>query len=125
MLNRNIFISAGLVIVVFAALLWGYSPRGTSNVRYEVQSNMSIPLHKSDTIRVAESYERMMDRYISTLEYRIASVDNNMSQVNEKLNSIDKKIDDIAFRLSRIEKALNITDEIPKPQDPPTDPQPK
>ena len=113
MLNNKTFKITALLALLITALLWAYPLNGDTNVKYKVQPNLSIGPRKSDTVRIAETYERMMDRYISTLEYRILNVDRGVEQIDDKLNRIESKIDTVNRRLLRIEKALNITEYIP------------
>ncbi|MCF7954342.1 MAG: hypothetical protein K9M75_00935 [Phycisphaerae bacterium] len=53
---------------------------------------------------------------LDTMENRLGMTDRGFDKVTTKLDTIEKKIDDLAIRLTAIENALNITQQIPKPK---------
>ena len=159
MKTKNTLITiASLCLIGMVAFVFYPSQSKAGSGRYKIEPNISIKPYKSDAVRVGESYERMMGRYINTMDNRLGTADRGFDKVSTKLDTmarglssmdkgfnkvsakldamenrlgmtdrgfdkvttkldtIEKKIDDLAMRLSAIEKALNITEEIPKPK---------
>lgn len=117
--KQNMIKITGLLIIAAIALAWLSASTNADNKRfYELRQNISVPPKQSDTITMVNSYERLMHRYIALSENNMAEMDKNSDVVISKLDSIERKIDDLGTRLERIEKALNITDELPQPQAP-------
>ncbi|MBW8017033.1 MAG: hypothetical protein FVQ82_12680 [Planctomycetes bacterium] len=116
-MNTKTFITlTGMCLATLAAFFFypSQSKAGSVN-KFKIQPNLSVEAHKSDAVRVSESYEWIMARYIGSVENRVAKTERGIEKVSAKLDTIDGKIDDIARRLTAIEKALNIEQEIPKP----------
>lgn len=199
--TKNTLITiGGLCLIGLVAFVFYPSQSKAGGGRYKIEPSISIEPYKSDAVRVGESYERMMGRYINTMdnrlgtadrgfdkistkldtmtgrlgtmdkgldkvstkldsmgnrlaisgkgiekvstkldamgsrlamsdkgvekvsakldamENRLGMTDRGFDKVTTKLDTIEKKIDDLAMRLTAIEKALNITEEIPKPK---------
>ncbi len=108
-----------LVGLVAYASYPSYSKVGSGS--YRIRPDISIGAYRSDTVRVSESYERILASYIGGVERRFALTDQGLEKVSTKLDTIEKKIDGLGRRLDRIEKALNITEDIPKPESPPSE----
>jgi len=118
MKNKKTMIAIAAVLVLGIGA-FVFHPSNSQAARYgnlSVQRNLSVESHKSDAILVSESYERLLGFYMNTMEKRMDISDGGMIQIHEKLDMIDKKIDDIGARLTSIENALNITEEIPQPE---------
>ena len=77
---------------------------------YEIRPEITLPEQKTDTTRFIESYERILDRLITTKERDQLNLTDNIGNISGKLEAIDKKLDDVLTRLGRIEKALNINE---------------
>jgi len=75
---------------------------------YEIRPEISLPAYQNDTTRFIESYERILQRLITTNERSQFNLSEDVGDVDKKLESMDKKLDDIIARLKKIEKALNI-----------------
>ncbi len=75
---------------------------------YEIRPEITLPEQKTDITRFIESYERILDRLITTNERGQLNLTDNIGNISEKLESINKKLNDVLTRLGRIEKALNI-----------------
>lgn len=75
---------------------------------YELRPEITLPEQKTDTTRFIESYERILDRLITTNERTQLGLTENANNISEKLELINNKLDNISTRLQKIEKALNI-----------------
>jgi len=108
-----------LILAVISATIWLSATTNAGNKRsYEIRQNISVPLKQSDTVAVVNSYESLMHRYIALSENSMTEMGKNSDIIITKLDSMDKKIDDLAARLERIEEALNIPKDLPKPETP-------
>lgn len=109
-----------LVVSILAAIcvviIWFSTSIEGSQRTYEVQPNISIPEHRTDTVRVIDAYERLMDRYMDLTERNIAGIDTDMTTVIHKLDSIENGMKDLSDRMARIEKALGITQQTEQAQ---------
>ena len=72
---------------------------------YLVETEIATPQYQTDTSRVINAYERLMDKYVDLAK---ASIDADCLSASQKLESIDVKLSELSARLSRIEKALGI-----------------
>jgi Na+/phosphate symporter len=75
---------------------------------YELQPRMSIPEYKTDTVRIMDAYERLMDRYMDLTESNSAMAGMDLKTALAKLDSIDARLTELSARMTRIEKALGI-----------------
>ena len=75
---------------------------------YDIRPEITLPEQKTDITRFIESYERILDRLITTNEKGQLNLTDDIGNISGKLESIDKKLDDVLTRLGKIEKALNI-----------------
>ena len=69
---------------------------------------ITTPEYKTDTSRAIDAYERLMDRYMDSVEQRFTQLTSDSQSASLQLTSISAKLDDLSLRLSRIEKALGI-----------------
>lgn len=106
----------GLLMIGLLSYMLHPSQTRAGNSKYKIRPDLSVEAHKSDAVRVSESYERLMGNYIYTIDNRFGQTDKGLEKISAKLDTIDKKIDDLAVRLSAIEKALNIPKGIPRPE---------
>ena len=97
------------MLVSFAGALIGQSQRSRQGRRsYGIQPGIDIDIKKTDTIRVVEAYDRLMDCYVDPVHTDLAQTKFSGTQSLRKLDSIEKKTDSISACLTRIERALDI-----------------
>lgn len=104
-----------LAISIVAAccifVIWFSTSIEGSQKTYEIQPNISIPEYRTDTVRVIDAYERLMERYMDLTETNMTGIDTDIKTVIGKLDSIENELKDLSARTERIEKALGITQE--------------
>lgn len=110
-----------LALVGLVAYVFYPSQSKAGSPAYRIRPDISIGSRRSDTVRLSESYERILGSYIGGVERRFAVTDQGVDKVSTKLDTIERKIDSLARKLDRIEKALNITEQIPKPDSRPSE----
>lgn len=112
--KRNLFMAVVVVVVCLATAKFAVSLQdkhfGPAN-NYYIEPEITTPEYQTDTGRVINAYERLMDRYMDLAQSRSAT---DCQTASQKLDSIDAKLTDISMRLSRIEKALGIDPNSPK-----------
>jgi hypothetical protein len=117
MKSKKYLLFAGVVVIVcLAATQFALSlqdKRYSAGNNYQVEPEITTPEYQTDTGRVINAYERLMDKYMDLAEEHIAADCQSSSQ---KLESIDTKLTDLSARLSRIEKALAIDPNSQKPE---------
>jgi hypothetical protein len=115
-IKKNLFIISVVVVVCLATARFALSLQnrhyGFDN-NYLVDTEITTPEYQTDTSRVINAYERLMDKYMDLAESRIAA---DCQTASQKLESIDVKLSDLSVRLSRIEKALGIDPNSQKPE---------
>ena len=105
--KKNMLIAT--VVLAFCIVLSSSSTSIQGRGRtYEVRPEITLPEYKTDTTRFIESYERILQRLITTNQQGQLNISEDISEVSKKLDSMDKKLDKITKRIKRIEKALNI-----------------
>jgi hypothetical protein len=115
-IKKNLLIIGVVVVVCLAAAQFALSLQDkhlNQSGNYWVEPQISTPEYQTDTGRVISAYERLMDKYMDLAEARLAA---DCLTASQKLESIDAKLADLSARLSRIEKALGIDPNSPKPQ---------
>ncbi len=75
---------------------------------YELEPRLSIPEYRTDTVRIMDAYERLMERYMALTESNSAMVGMDLKSVLTKLDSIDGRLTELSARMARIEKALGV-----------------
>lgn len=105
--NKN-FLAAGAVGICCLIIIWFSATTQGNPETYEIQPWISVPQYKSDTVRVIEAYEQLMERYINTTERNSTRIDRELKLVIKKLDSINDKLTKLSLRISRIEKTLGI-----------------
>jgi hypothetical protein len=114
--KRNLLIACVVVIVCLATAQFALSLQDrhySAGNNYQVEPEITTPEYQTDTGRVINAYERLMDKYMDLAEEHIAADCQSSSQ---KLESIDAKLTDLSARLSSIEKALGIDPNSQKPE---------
>lgn len=87
---------------------------------YELEPRLSIPEYRTDTVRIMDAYERLMERYMDLTESNSAMVGVDLKTALAKLDSVDARLAELSARMMRIEAALGIE----KPADPAGAPSP-
>ena len=113
--GKNLLIVSIIAICCFVIIWFSTSIEGSQRT-YEVQPNISIPEHRTDTVRVIDAYERLMERYMDLTERNIEGIDADIKTVIDKLESIENGIKDLSVRTARIEKELGISQQIEPPK---------
>lgn len=75
---------------------------------YRVKPEIDISDYKTANIRMIDSYERLMERYMNLVEKNLGETDTNIKNMSQSLVSIEKKVDMLSERMAKIEKALGI-----------------
>ena len=105
--SKSLWIVVAVVGCAVIAVLFSGSIQGSQKT-YEVHPNLSIPEYKTDTVRVIEAYERLMDRYMDLTGSHLSTVGIDLRNVVTKLDSIDGRLTELDARLARIEQTLGI-----------------
>jgi len=105
--KRNILaVATGLIAC--SALVWLSTSLQGGQKSYEIEPRLTIPEYKTDVVRIMDSYERLMERYMDLTENSISTVGMDMKYVITKLDSIDSRLTELSGRITRIETALGI-----------------
>ena len=105
--NKNLLAAATVLIVCLIAVCFSTSIQGRER-SYELKPKITLPEYKTDTARVIDAYERMMDRFINLTERNLTGIDREVRGIARTLDSIDCKLRELSARTARIEKALGI-----------------
>lgn len=105
--NKNLLAVAAVLIVCLIAVCFSPSLQGRER-SYEIKPKISLPEYKTDTARVIDAYERMMDRFMDLTERNLTGIDREVQGIAKTLDSIDCKLRELSARTARIEKALGI-----------------
>jgi hypothetical protein len=105
-----------VIVCLCVAVVWFGSWTGAAEKTYEIRPEATLGAYRSDSARIMDAYERLMDRYMSLVEGNLSNMGTDVGVVAKKLNSIERKIDNLGTRIARIEKALNIPPPQPKKQ---------
>jgi hypothetical protein len=114
-IKKNLLVIGVVVVVCLATAQFALSLQDRHygfGSNYLVETEISTPEYQTDTSRVINAYERLMDKYMDLAEARI---DADCKSASQELESIDVKLADLSARLSRIEKALGIDPNFQKP----------
>jgi Na+/phosphate symporter len=105
--NKNL-LAAGIVLIVsFMVIVFCGTIRGGES-KIEVEPEITLPEYRSDTARVMDAYERMMDRFMNLTEKNFTGINTDVKDIAAKLTLIDNKLTELSARMARIENALNI-----------------
>ena len=105
--NKNLLAVAAVLIVCLIVVCFSKSIQGRER-SYELRPKITLPAYKTDTARVIDAYERMMDRFINLTERSLAGIDREVRGIAGTLDSIDCRLRELSARTARIEKALGI-----------------
>jgi hypothetical protein len=114
--KKNLLIIGIVVVVCLATAQFALSLQDrhySAGDNYRVEQEITTPEYQTDTGRVINAYERLMDRYMDLAEARTGA---DCQTATQKLESLDAKLTDLSARLSRIEKALGIDPNSQKPE---------
>ena len=110
--KKNLLTVAG-ISVACAIVIWLTASIEGNEKTYDVRPEITIPEYKTDTARLVEAYEHLLDRMMDLTEKNLAHNNSDNQSVTQRLDSIDAKLAEISVRLTRIENKLGI--EGPKP----------
>ena len=105
--NRNILTVAGVVICCVIVVWFSTSIQGDQKT-YELQPQITIPEYRTDTARIVDAYERLIERYMDLTERNLAQIHIDIKDAVKKLDTVDRKLTELSARMTRIEKALGI-----------------
>lgn len=105
--NNKVLTAVAVSIVCLIAVCFSTSIQGHEK-SYEIKPKITLPEYRTDTARVIDAYERMMDRFIHLTEKNLTDIDTEVQGIARKLDSIDCKLTELSVRTARIEKALGI-----------------
>ena len=106
---KNAWKIALAFVCVIAAAGWLVSSTGAADrTTLEIHPDHYVAGYQSDTVRVMDAYERLMDRYMYMVEENLKSMTTDTGMLIQKLDSIDRKMDALGVRISKIEKALDV-----------------
>jgi Na+/phosphate symporter len=105
--KKNLLI---ITAAVFAGIIvvWSFTSIQGSQRTYEVQPKITMPEYRTDSIRVLDAYERLMERYMDLVEKNLKDIDIDIKKTTVQIDSIDAKLTLLCDRTARIEKALGI-----------------
>ena len=105
--NKHLLTATVIIIFSIIFLFAITSIKGNSRT-YDVKPQINIPEYGSDSNRVIDAYERLMERYMDLVEKSISDINEDYKNTNSKLDSIDEKLTNLSTRILRIENALGI-----------------
>ncbi len=116
--TRYIFVTVAAIGLLASVLLvagpgkggdksYEFHHRGKDTV-YELHPQIILPEYGTDTGYSVDTYQRLMDSYMSIMGDNLASLRGDMRNVFRKLDSIDSKLDELSQRMRKIENALGI-----------------
>lgn len=105
--NKSLFAAAAVVACCVIAVWFSTSIHGSQNT-YELRPQLSVPEHKTDTVRVIDAYERLMERYLDLTERNSDVIGMDIRSIAVRLDSIDGRLAELSNRTARIERALGI-----------------
>ena len=89
-------------------LVWASGSISGGQSTYELRPQVSIPEHRSDTARVIDAYERLMERYLDLTERNAEMIGTDIQSIAARLDSIDARLAELLTRTARIETALGL-----------------
>lgn len=99
----------GLLVLCVVILAGGAMTLfGAEEKTYEIHPEIALGPYQSDTMRIMNAYERLMERYMNLVEVNLQDMSQGNQVTVKKLESIEKKLDALGMRMGRIEKALRI-----------------
>ena len=105
--NKNLLaVGAVLIACLIVVRLAGSIQGGEKS--YKVKPEITLPEYRTDTARVIDAYERVMDRFISLTERNLSGINTDVKNIAKELVLIDCKLTELSVRMARIEKALGI-----------------
>lgn len=119
--KRNIwFMIISVVAGLTAACIYDNVQGSTKT--YEIRPEIMTPEYKTDTTRVMDAYERMMDRYVDSTEKQNCELNAGIKSLSEDIDKIQSQMDLLFTKLEGIEKALGI-EPAPRPSKEPAKPE--
>jgi hypothetical protein len=105
--NKNLLAAGIVLIVCFMVIVFCGTIRGGQG-KLEIEPEITLPEYRSDTARIIDSYERMMDRFMNMTERNFGGINTDVKNIAVKLALIDNKLTEMSARMSRIENSLGI-----------------
>ena len=109
-MNKKLITITLATIITLIAMTYTNSTTGKDYV-IEIDSSdyiHNIEPYKSDTVQVAQGYQKLIERYQDMTMMNFNKNHTEMKYMILTLESIDKKLDNISTRLSRVENKLGI-----------------
>jgi len=106
MTNRNIKIT--MAVLGCVALLWSLA--GAQNTKtYEIRPHIPESVFQTESARVMDAYERMVDRTLELNARQLDAMDVNIKEVSKQLYRVEAKLDQLLNRSLLVEYALGIS----------------
>jgi len=105
--NKNL-LAVSVAIICCVIVVWFSTSIQGSQKTYELQPELTIPEYQTDTARIIDAYERLMERYMDLTEKNLAQIGIDLKGVVKKMDTIDRRLTELSGRMARIEKALGI-----------------
>ena len=115
--NNGVLAACVALIVCLSAVCLSTSQPDNKN-RYEIRPEVSVPESRTDTARIIDAYERLMDKYMASIESNGAGLTAEIGNIGTKLEVIDRKISLLSSQLETIQIKLGIAPP-PKPSEKP------
>ncbi len=74
---------------------------GSSEKRYEIRPEITLPEYKTDMDRLTDVYERMIDDYIKVMNQ-------DLTQIHIELQNVSEALDTMSDQLETIQRKLGI-----------------
>jgi peptidoglycan hydrolase CwlO-like protein len=111
MRNKKVFVIVIVFVICFVAGRFAISvtDRNHYSEHYSDNDNwITTPPYQTDATRAIDAYERLMERYMDSMDEHLSHLNSDNQAIIQQLTSVNTKLDDLSSRISRIEKALGI-----------------
>ena len=102
---KRSWIHTTVFVLVICVLVFCLGQRsGAADRNYEIRPEIDAGLIQSETVRVVNAYERLMDRYMDLVQSNMVNISRDSKEIIVKLEAIEKKIDSLSERMDKLEK---------------------
>lgn len=105
--NKSLLAIFAFLMVCLFVNFFSTSLQG-SEKRYEIHPEITLPESKTDTARIIDAYERMVNNYLQSIDSDLTRIHLNTEHASKKMDSIDQKIYILSIQLETIQKKLGI-----------------
>ena len=95
---------------LFVCVMTGFFSTSLQGVEkhYEIRPEITVPEYKTDTSRLIDSYEKLMNNYMRLAERNSTGPQTNMAEITKKIDLLDQKITALSAQIATIQKKLGI-----------------